>query len=617
MPKHPLLFSIFFIIIFPLHSQTNLVPNPGFEDYSSCPTSYSGVSSGNVTDWFAPTFGSSDYFHSCASDASTVNMPDTYWWGYSPSHFCEGMVGVFTYEDGFGYREYVTAQFTEPLEADVTYYVEFWVTTSFFSGTGYDFIVATDEVGAFISDFIPDVTGFDYVIEETPQIENIEGNYLNDSATWYNISGLYTAVGGEEYITIGNFKNDDETDYVIMYDVDPSGEILSGYIFIDDVIVTEYTGPVSDPTEPGDVILCEGEDVDLTAPYGAVDYLWSTGETTQSINVDEEGVYTVVIDLECEILEYTFNVYVSPSVNTSSFTEIELCTTEFPILLIGEPGYTTYDWTTGEFNDTITVTEGGLYVVDAANICNIQTDSFFVDALDPSEIAIFLGNDTLICTNETWEMVLNAENEFETYEWSTGETSASITVIEPGVYSVTAENICGNWFDEIEIEAGTVLFKPDLGPNLVLCEGEGFTEAILTAQEQECSYYWSTGETTQSISVTVPGTYWVECTNICGKVKDSVVVQLCTYIYIPNAFTPNGDGINDFLSPVYYLNVELISFEVYNRWGELMFTTNDITTGWDGTFNDEAMPMETYVYIVRYNEFGYIAKKQGSVTLVR
>lgn len=613
--KYLYLLIILYCISDFLYAQTNLVPNPGFEE-GSCPTFYSGVSTGDVEEWFAPTGGSSDYFHSCASAASTVNMPDTYWWGFSPSHFCDAMVGVFTYEAGFEYREYVTVQFTEPLEAGVTYYVEFWVTTSFMQGTGYDFTLATDEVGAFISEESPDMIGYG-PIEEIPQIENTEGNYLEDSATWYNVSGLYTALGGEEYITLGNFKDDDETDYIIMYDTDPSGEVLSGYVFFDDVVVTEYSGPLSDPTEPGDVILCEGEDVDLTAPYGAVSYLWSTGETTQSINVDEEGEYTVTVDMECEVLEYTFHVFVSPSVNTSSFTYVEMCTTEFPLTLVGEPGYTNYEWNTGAYNDSITVTEGGLYVVDASNICNIQTDSFFVDALDPADVAINLGNDTLICTNESWNLLLNAEGEFDTYDWNTGENTASISVSEAGEYSVTAENVCGTWFDEITVEAGAILFKPDIGPDLVLCEDEEFTVAVLTAQSQDCDYYWITGETTESISVTVPGLYWVECSNICGKVSDTAAVQLCTYIYVPNAFTPDGDGTNDFLAPVAYLNVELLSFEVYNRWGELMFRTTDITKGWDGTYNGKEMPMETYVFIVHYDEFGFISKKQGSVSLIR
>jgi gliding motility-associated-like protein len=603
-------------------SQTNLVPNPGFEEYDDCPVccytiQTSLTSFPYVSDWFAPTAGTSDYFNTCGDESTSGGIPNTYWWGYNPSHLCDGMVGFFAYEDFSSYREYISTQLFEPLVAGVQYYVEFYATTAFnpCSGGLYDFIIATDEVGAYFSDdAITEWSTYDYLDVE-PQIQNEEGIYLEDSATWYKISGIYTAVGGEQYITIGTFVSDEDIDYVYMHDEEPGSCLLSSYIFVDDVVVTEYTGV--EPTIPGEVILCEGETVDLSGPFGAVSYTWSTGDTTQTITVGTEGEYSLSVFLACDTMYYNFNVFVSPTEDTSTYTNLELCTTDFPIILTGEPGYIDYEWNTGWYNDSLTVTEGGVYVVTASNICNIHKDTIVIDALDPADVVLDIGNDTLICTNDPWNLVADATGLFNTYNWNTGETTPSINITEPGTYQITAENICGTWFDEIIVQAGTILQKPDLGPDVVLCEEDGITEVTLSAPEQECYYFWNTLETTPSIIVHAPGTYWLECTNICGKVSDTVNVQLCTYIYIPNAFSPNGDGVNDILAPVYYPNVQLISFEIYNRWGELVFQTSDITKGWDGTFNNENQPMETYTYIVVFNEYGYNAIKTGNITLVR
>ncbi len=616
------LLMIFTLQALTLHvSAQNLVPNSGFEDYASCPTSYSGVTFDDVSfpyvqNWFAPTGGSSDYFNACADLSSSVSIPNTYYWDYNPSHLCNAMAGFFTYEDGSNYREYLEVQFTEPMTAGTLYYIEFYAATACYpGGVGYDFIFATDELGAYISE--DKVLDFDYTPLSylTPQIENPEGLYLEDSSAWYKISGTYLATGGEEYITIGNFKDDDETDFVYMEGTSPSGSTLSGYVFVDDVLVTEYTG--AEPTTPGDVILCDGESVDLTAPFSAISYDWSTGDDQQTITVDEAGTYSVSVEFDCIDTVFTFNVYTFPTDAITSYTADYICMDDFPITLDGAPGFTDYDWNTGEFTESIVVSGPGVYSVLASNVCTIQKDTFEITALDPSGIDLNLGNDTLICTNDPWSVLLDASDDFETYEWSTGETTQTITVDEDGVYSISAENICGTWTDVIKIESGAVLSKPELGDNVVLCEQDNFSEVTFTVPEQDCDYLWQNGDTTNSITVHEPGEFWVQCSNLCGVTGDSVIVQLCTYIYMANAFSPNGDGLNDIYAPVAYEGVDLVSFVIYDRWGELLFETNDITKGWDGTVDGKEMPVAAYAFVVQYDEYGYVEQRKGSFTLVR
>ena len=89
-------------------------------------------------------------------------------------------------------------------------------------------------------------------------------------------------------------------------------------------------------------------------------------------------------------------------------------------------------------------------------------------------------------------------------------------------------------------------------------------------------------------------------------------------ILIPNAFTPNGDGLDDVFNIIIDENAEVLDFRVYNRWGSAVWSSIK-NAGWDGTFNGLPQPMETYVYtaIVLDKITGQKVIKQGDVTLIR
>lgn len=98
-------------------------------------------------------------------------------------------------------------------------------------------------------------------------------------------------------------------------------------------------------------------------------------------------------------------------------------------------------------------------------------------------------------------------------------------------------------------------------------------------------------------------------------VQYKVTLLGCSLVYIPNAFSPNGDGIND----IFYVrgNVELVTFKIYNRWGENIFHTRDINQGWDGTYKYTPCPMEVYVYYVIVIKDGETHLYKGDITLIR
>ena len=127
-----------------------------------------------------------------------------------------------------------------------------------------------------------------------------------------------------------------------------------------------------------------------------------------------------------------------------------------------------------------------------------------------------LGGDVQICQNDV--VILDADSNAVTYQWSTGAITPSIIVTLPGNYSVAATNECGTTTDQVNV---SVIPSPvlELGNNFGVCPGEAVT---LDTNIPNATYVWSTGDTTESISVNAPGTYWVNVTTTCGVLSDQV-----------------------------------------------------------------------------------------------
>jgi gliding motility-associated-like protein len=145
------------------------------------------------------------------------------------------------------------------------------------------------------------------------------------------------------------------------------------------------------------------------------------------------------------------------------------------------------------------------------------------------------------------------------------------------------------------------------------------TTLTLDAQNAGSTFLWNTGESTQTITTNETQIFWVAITNECGTITDTidVVIDPDEGIFVPNVFTPNGDGINDIFLPE-VRNKESYTLTILDRWGVQMFTTTETQTGWNGTRNGSEAPEGSYLCIVLAMSCnGEVKRFSHFVTLVR
>lgn len=202
----------------------NLVPNPSFENYVSCPTGFGQFF--QTVAWTLPNTGTSDLFNTCSPGSfPSVNVPANQI-GYQAAFNGVGYAGIIPYSSAPDYREYVQAQLTSPLINGNTYQFSFWVSL------GDTSMVALDRLGAYFS--VGPISVGNYApLLFTPQIESPANTFLTDTVNWMQISGSFVAAGGEDHVIIGNFHDDATTNTVPGPDNWPGG----AYYYIDDVSV--------------------------------------------------------------------------------------------------------------------------------------------------------------------------------------------------------------------------------------------------------------------------------------------------------------------------------------------------------------------------------------------
>ena len=443
------------------------------------------------------------------------------------SEVCEGEVVSLSAPDGFDYYSWSNGELTQTIQV---------------SSTGTYKVTVTDNNGC----QSPESEPFELIVKSTPEQPVITAN---GSTTFCEGSNLELAAPAGY---AGYLWSTGETTATIQ--VAASGEYS--------VRVTSEFGcesPVSDPisvtvlpaseqpvvTPSGSTALCPGEEIELSAPVGYAAYQWSNGATNQSIQVSEAGNYSVIvtneegcISLASEAVAVIINpVPTQPVITVSG--ETTLCQGG-EVILIAPEGYAAYRWSTGETTPEIKVSTSGNYSVIVQNnegCTSPASASVAVNVLAlPEKPVVESSSSTTFC--EGGNITLAAPEGFAKYLWSTGEETASILVNSTGEYSVHVINEQGcisPMSDVVQVNVLPASGQPfiEINGSTELCEGES---VMLTGPHGYSQYNWSTGETSQAITVSTTGNYQLTVTNSEGCVSlpsNPVVINVTEKPTIP------------------------------------------------------------------------------------
>lgn len=365
--------------------------------------------------------------------------------------------------------------------------------------------------------------------------------------------------------------------------------------------------------------------------------------TDPSKTYGASGDYKVILRIEnqrgCkDTLEKNITVYDPLAVDAGPDSTI--CITDSVMLM--PSGGVTYEWSPGATltctnceNPLAFPTTKSKYVVISTDIngCH-DTDDVWIDI--KTHVTSKVGEGGEICEGDTFNLYVEGANR---YLWSPSESlnnsNIDTPIAIPGAttsYRVIAYE--GRCIPDTNYVDVTVHPKPTVKARGEATIVAGSSTDLSASGKHIATFEWTPSESLSCTECPNPianpyktTVYTVRVFSDFGCINsDEVkVTVLCdeSQIFIPNTFTPNGDGVND----IFYVRGEGISdvktFRIYNRWGELMFeksgiNTNDKMNGWDGTFNGQELPPDVYVYMVEaYCENDELLKLKGDVTIIR
>lgn len=400
------------------------------------------------------------------------------------------------------------------------------------------------------------------------------------------------------------------------------------------VVVTVNSLPVVAVSGP--VEMCIGDSATLIGSL-ATNYSWSppdglssTSGSTVKASPAVTTTYTVTgFSPGCpgnpqKTVTVTINDLPVVSVNNAT-----ICADSTAILTAsGDPA--TYTWSPATSLNTTTGAQVVLtpvntiqYKVIATSAKNCKSEAFSTVTVNP--LPVLSVSDKTICSGDT--VVLSASGA-QNYSW----TPATGILVPSGpdvyaspstttTYTITGfdANSCKNTATLTVTVAPLVV--PIISDSVIICKGES---ADLTAGGG-LYYLWDTGETTESIHVTpeVTTLYNVKISNTQCEATESVKVYVkdpnIMAFYIPNAFSPNNDGINDVFQVVSDAQgVTEFNAMIFNRWGELFYEWDTLSGEWNGILNGTTVQEDVYVYKINVlDECGQKYKREGIVSVVR
>ena len=361
-----------------------------------------------------------------------------------------------------------------------------------------------------------------------------------------------------------------------------------------------------------------------TKPY---ELMWSpVNKTSDSISNLAPGEYTVTIkDNNGCIKNDTAIIAPSSAINLQlSHTDI-LCSGELTgmakAVVTGGTAPYNFQWTDGTqiFNaDAISNVPAGTYNVSVQDGtgCSVKA-SVIITQPEPLNVALVTEPSYCDLNNGSANATVSGGVPPYAFSWlPSGNTASTLTNVPAGNYqlTVTDKNNCTiSLLTTVPDEKPSNIF---LGNDTTLCPGS----KIILSPGIFSSYRWQDNSANPDFTVTNEGIYTVQVTDDRGCVlKDTIkIIADCGFIFFPTAFTPNNDGRNDFFGPFGNLTtVKDYTLLIYDRWGKVVFKSNDPFKKWNGKVKDNDPQMGTYVWIARFTNKGETnIEKKGTVTIV-
>jgi gliding motility-associated-like protein len=389
----------------------------------------------------------------------------------------------------------------------------------------------------------------------------------------------------------------------------------------------------------GQLSFCQGQSLTLQATAGLANYQWYVnnniiaGATADTLVVTETGSYTVSTTnangCNTSSAQTIINLLPLPTAQITPAGPVLICNA-VPVLLQVASGAASYQWynagisIAGATLNTFLAAQTGDYsvVITNASGCSAASNAVIVSFNASISVSIYNAN-PFPCDGDI--VYLSTTQNFNQIDWTTSESGIQIAVTSSGNYGVmvvssggctASNNVNITFLPKPMVEAGEDVTSDCV--NGVMLNGIGDGTPLW-----EPALGLSNNNTFDVNAFPInTTTYYLTVDNGTCKATDSLVVTAeCSSIYMPSAFTPNGDGLNDVFT-AFGMDLKEYQLIIYNRWGEKIFQTKDINLGWDGTYKGTASPLGLYIWELEASDKNgkpllNDIQSRGTVSLVR
>ena len=457
-----------------------------------------------------------------------------------------------------------------------------------------------------------DTAFMNITITGTPPTAQITG----DTTICDNTPTTLTASGGDDYLwqdgtTSITYSTLAQSGYVVVSN--GCGSDTAHYNVVD-------MGTSPSVSLTGDSTICQGETTIITAT-GDTPFTWQDNSIGTTFSASSGGLIFASVNNACGSDTAFMNIIITGTPPTAQISGDTVICDNIPTTLTASGG-DNYLWHDGMSANTYSTLAQSGFVI-ASNGCGSDTAHFNVVDLGNSPTASIMG-DANICTNQFSFFTANGG---DSYIWSDGSTSSTFSTNLANQIYVVAINQCGqdtaylNLIDQSVVAdfemSDSVGYQPltieftnySSNANQYIWD---FGNGVISTNEDDEQTYTQQGEFT--IQLIAANAF---CTDTASS---NITILDNANVFIPNSFSPNGDGINDNFVPILTsISVEDFSFMIFNRNGEIIFNTSQLGEAWYGDFSGQPVPVDTYVWKIIYREVGSPVKieKYGHVSLIR